>query len=108
MRGQEWGRDEVLAARMAGMGDEAHLSRHVTVCDLALHRAEGCIGRLVPLRHAARREVDVAAEAALSCIDLSGVAIQMIGKEMLRKGGIDASLVLRNQRVATAMARIHR
>src|SRR5277367_540366 len=93
---------------MSSMCDEAHLRRHIAVGHLALHRAEGCVRRLVPLRHTALRLVDVAAEATFGGLDFAGEAVHVVCEEVLGKGGIDAALVLRNERVASTMAGVHR
>src|ERR1700722_18979456 len=108
MRGQEIFGDEILAAGMACACLKTHSLSQAAVGRLALHRASGIISCPVPKFHAARRGVDVAAQAALVRLLFLFEAIEMVSHKTFRHGDVDLSLGLLDKLLPTPMTRIWR
>src|SRR5580692_1521033 len=102
---KEWLGQKVLAAGMAGAGNEAHLLGHVAVGRFALHGAAGIERRPIEDRNAFLSCVGMAAERALVRLLLLEEAVLVVGQELLGHGDIDLSLVFLHQLLPADAAR---
>ncbi len=107
VRGEERFGEEVFAAGASAAGVEGHVFDQRTVRSFCVDCAAGFEGGTSPLRDAARREVEMAAERSLIGSFLVAIGVEVIGEEFFGELCVDLSFVLRHERIPAFVAGVH-